>query len=118
MVRRPLNLQSQAVPRSPLLRNFDLATTGQERTRETPFRFLEVGDRADAQRQAGNGGEALGREAGFGYGLDENRDIAAAGQPEAVRLVGGDAVADDFGRRAADAMIAHACDQVVLDTPA
>src|SRR5471032_1825368 len=45
-------------------------------------------------------------------------DGAAAGQAEAVRLVGADAVADDFRHAALDAVRAHVGDQVVLDAAA
>src|SRR5450830_1120768 len=56
--------------------------------------------------------------AAFRQRFDRQFNRAAARQAETVRIVGGNAVADDFGYVAADAVVAHAGDQVIFNAAA
>ena len=62
--------------------------------------------------------QQFGDGAGAREWFDGQLNGAAAGQAEAVRFVGGDAVADQLRGAACDAVLAHALDQVVLDAAA
>jgi hypothetical protein len=63
-------------------------------------------------------GEQLGQAGGRGHRLEHQLQRAAAGQAEALRLLGADAVLHHLGRVERERAVAHLGDEVVLDAAA